>query len=85
MPVGALDLVERCSADRRRAGVAAALDERERGPLDRDELGGRVAGRAARARRLADRLDAVGLREPSGEPADALGGRALRGAPAPRP
>ena len=85
-PVGALDLVEPLLADRRRSGVAAALDERERRPLDVDELGGRVAGRAARARSLADRARRRRCRvRRAASRRTRVGGRARRGAPAPRP
>ena len=83
--VGSLDLVEPLLGDRGRAGVAPALDECERGTLDVDELGRRVAGRTARARRFTDRLDAVGAGEAGREPADPLGGGAASGVPAPRP
>ena len=66
--------------------LAAALDERERGALDRrrarrSSSGLAVPGselrRPARRRRCATRR--------VGEPADALGGRARSGVPAPRP
>ena len=74
--VGSLDLVEPLLADRGRAGVAAALDERERRTLDVDELGRRVAGRTARGRRFTDLLDAIGPGEPGREPAHPVGGGA---------
>jgi len=72
-PVGALDLVEPLPIDRRSLRVAPALDKSQRRPLDRDQLGGRVAGRPARAPRLADPLDAVRPCEPCCERANAIG------------
>ena len=71
--VAVLDLGELLRADRGDVCVAAALDKRQRRALEADQLGGRVAGRAARTRPLADLLDAVGADETRGEPPDALG------------
>ena len=66
----------RSVGDRGRAGVAPALDERERLTLDVDELGRGVAGRTARARRFTDRLNTIGAGEAGREPAHPLGGGA---------
>jgi len=58
-PVGPLDLFEPLFRERGLSCVAAALDERQRGPFDRDELRGRVSGRPPRGGRLADAHDGV--------------------------
>ena len=85
-PVGTLDLVEPLLADRWRVGVAAALDERERRPLDREQLARSSSAPAGPARRLADALDARPVcDEPRREPADPLGAAPWRVRLAPRP
>src|SRR5262249_47527033 len=69
-------LVDPLLGDRRRPGVASALDERESRTLDVDELARGVTSRPARAWRFANRLDAVSAREARCECADPLDGRA---------